>query len=466
MIFFALLAFFALTSCNRNRDERTNVSFTPDTVSNLKNPYMGWTLYSERKFRHTDGKDYWKVQDKAAQQYAGTFYLRWTWDELEPEEGVYAWENDSVFINLVQGALDRGLRLAFRAFTHSGTPKYVMDKVETYDHRGKAVAYADDPVFLEKYEKFIMAFGKRYNDPALVDYVDCSGLGLWGEEHNIKYKNPANKHYVHDRVSKAYAKAFDKVINVVNYGVRDEEQIKVAFDELGFSPRRDGFASKWFPEGDRLDFVKYFPERVIIAEACYWGNNSIEYHKQDEGRIVWKSWREYYDEVVDLALKSHANYLDLRTIDETKRYVEDAPEAANLFLRRGGYRIYPTDISYKINKDMICIQHTWQNLGVGVLPNNNVNLRNKYKVMFALFDKKNNCVAQWTSHNIDVSKLVGKETISANDEFQLNIKSEETYKLGVGIINTLENDSKDIALAIDHPVKIIGEWIYIGKIRK
>lgn len=373
--FYVMTILLMATSCTgKIYGDKTLVTFTPDTVSNLKNPYMGWTLYSERRFRHTNGKEYWEKQNEAAEKYAGTFYLRWTWDEMEKEEGIYAWDNDSVFINLVQGALNRNIRLAFRVFTHGGTPKYVMDKAETYNHMGNAVVYADDPVFLEKYTKFIEAFGKRFNNPAIVDYVDCSGLGLWGEEHNIRYKTPENKHRVHEIVSKAYAKAFDKVINVVNYGVRDEEQIKLAFDELKFSPRRDGFGSKWFPEKDRLDFVKYFPERIIIAEACYWGNGPIEYHKQNEGRIVWTSWREYYDEVVNLALKSHANYLDMRTTVETERYMNEATEAANLFLKRGGYRIYPEEISYSTNDSTIYINHTWKNIGVGVLPNNNVNL--------------------------------------------------------------------------------------------
>ena len=463
--FYVMTILLMATSCTgKIYGDKTLVTFTPDTVSNLKNPYMGWTLYSERRFRHTNGKEYWEKQNEAAEKYAGTFYLRWTWDEMEKEEGIYAWDNDSVFINLVQGALNRNIRLAFRVFTHGGTPKYVMDKAETYNHMGNAVVYADDPVFLEKYTKFIEAFGKRFNNPAIVDYVDCSGLGLWGEEHNIRYKTPENKHRVHEIVSKAYAKAFDKVINVVNYGVRDEEQIKLAFDELKFSPRRDGFGSKWFPEKDRLDFVKYFPERIIIAEACYLGNGPIEYHKQNEGRIVWTSWREYYDEVVNLALKSHANYLDMRTTVETERYMNEATEAANLFLKRGGYRIYPEEISYSTNDSTIYINHTWKNIGVGVLPNNNVNLRNKYKVSFALFDKNNNIVKKFISNNIEVSQLINGKTISATDKFEIGQKTEDGYKLGIGIINQLENDSKDIALSINNPVKITGEWVYIGTV--
>lgn len=78
-----------------NKEEQTT-NYIPDTTHNLKNPYMGWSLYSEGRKRHTDGKEYWIHQDRAAREYAGVFYLRWKWEDLEPEEGKYAWECDSV----------------------------------------------------------------------------------------------------------------------------------------------------------------------------------------------------------------------------------------------------------------------------------------------------------------------------------------------------------------------------------
>lgn len=458
---YVLLISLLSVSCSLTNNRENTITFTPDTISNLKNPYMGWTLYTEGRDWHKDGKESWKIQDEAAKKYAGVFYIRWKWDEIEPEEGKYAWDHDSIFINLVNGAKERGLRLAFRIFTHTGTPQYVLDKAETFEQWGKKTPYADDPVFLEKYENFIKAFGKKFNDPALVDYVDCNGLGWWGEEHNIKFKNGSNKHYVHDRICKAYAKAFDKVINVVNYGVRDEQQIKVAFDELEFSPRRDGLASKWFTEKDAQDFVSYFPERVIITEACYWGNKSIEYHKAEEGRLIWKSWAEYYNEVVDLSLKLHANYLDMRTVYETQRYTKEAPDAALRFLKKGGYRIYPKEIKYSINGNSIKISHSWQNIGVGIMPNNNKNINYKYKVAFAIFNNKNEIVQKWYSDNIEISKLINNEVITATDELKTDNMPYGEYKLGIGIINTIPNDSKDITLAINNPVKIVNEWIYV-----
>lgn len=466
--FFQVLAFLIMTTaCGGNAmcRKKQTINFEADTLRNFKNPYMGWTLYSESRKRHIDGTDYWQQQDEAASKYASVFYLRWKWEEVEPEEGKYAWENDSVFINLIQGALDRNLRLAFRIFTHTGTPKYVLDGAETYEHWGKQTPFADDEFFLEKYTKFIEAFGKKFNNPAIVDYVDCYGMGWWGEGHNIKYKDQTKKDYSHDKLVKTYAKVFDKVINVINFGVRNAHQDSVVYDELSFSPRRDGYASKWFPKKDQEALVNHFPNKPIIAEACYWGKNDISYHIENEdGKKYWDTWQEYYADVVDLALATHANYLDMRTVDETKRYMDNAQQEAQKFLTHGGYRIYPSSISYSTCKESIFIEHTWENKGVGVLPNNNRNLKNKYKVSFALFDSDQKIVEQWYSEAIDLSKVVGKMKTSASDEFTRKDLGKKKYQLGVAIVNTKENDSKDISLAVKNAAKITGEWILVGEL--
>ncbi len=460
-----LIAFCLLfNACHLKHQNQATVHYQPDLTTNLKNPYMGWTLYSESRSHHTNGKAYWNLQDKAAEEYAGVFYLRWKWNDLEPTEGAYAWECDTVFQNLIQGALDRNLRLAFRAFVHTGTPQYVLDGASTYENWGIQTPYADDEFFLEKYTKFIEAFGKKFNDPTVVDYVDSYGLGWWGEGHNIKYKNPAKKHESHDRIVKTYATAFDKVINVINFGVRDETQRHMVYDELKFTPRRDGYASKWFPVKDQVKLVKHFPQTPIVAEACYWGKHEMDYHIESEGKKVWDTWGEYYEEVVDLALETRANYLDMRTEHETKRYMEEAPAAAKKFLSYGGYRIYPDSISYSVSNGQIHLNHTWTNLGVGVLPNNCKSLNNKYKVAFALFDKENNQVQQWLSDQLEVSKVLKGRNITVQDIYSVSEVNKGKYKLGVGIINTRKNDSKDIALAIKDANKIQGEWVYVGDV--
>ncbi len=438
--------------------------YTLDTKSNLRNPYMGWALYSEGGQNTDRPGPYWAMQNETA-PYAGILYIRWRWSDLEPQEGQYAWDNNADFKGMIQGALDRGLRIAFRIYVNGrdnlrpATPQFVLDQAQTYTVApGHQTPYADDPVFLEKYTNFIAAFGAKFNDPTIVDYVDSYGLGFWGEEHNIKYIDTANKLASHNTIVRAYAQAFDKVINVVNYGARNAAEEAVAFDELGMSPRRDGYASQYFPPAQQEGIKSYFPGKIIIAEACYWKDSPISGYENGK----WATWPIYYKQVVKEALETHANYLDLRTYTEANRYITEAKDQVDLFIEKGGYRIYPTRISCQIEEGNMMIDHAWLNHANGVLPNNNVSLNYKYKVSFALFDESNNIVQKWLSNEVEVSELINQVTKEGHEEINISEIASGKYRLGVAIVNTKENDSKDIKLAIKNPVIITGEWVKVG----
>lgn len=442
-------------------------TFYPDTGSNLKNPYMGWTLYSEGTDNTDRPQVYWALQDEAAQKYAGVYYIRWRWSDMEPEEGKYAWEYNEDFKGLVQGALDRGLRLAFRVYVNGrdnlrpATPQYVLDGAETYTvSPGHQTPYPDDGFFLEKYTKFIEAFGREFNDPSRVDYVDSYGLGWWGEEHNIQWKDPARRHQAHDRIVKAYEKAFDKVINVINFGVRDDYEDNIVYNDLGFTPRRDGYASEYFPESQQEELAAHFPHTPVVAEACYWRNDPISSYENGK----WSTWSSYYHDVVDLAVNTHANYLDLRTPTETDRYLEDALDEVKRFISLGGYRIYPEHVKYRAEGGNLVVEHTWVNIANGVLPNNNVHMRYKYKVSLALFDEEDNIVSQILSDGVEVSELVGDRHIMAEDTIDIAELPSGSYRLGIAIVNTIKNDSEDIRLAVKDPDIITGEWVYVADV--
>ena len=173
-------------------------TFNPDTTSMIRNPYMGWTIYEDAAGPVANAKEYWQLQDTIARKYATTFYIRWRWSELEPEEGQYAWEYDSNFQELVKGALERGLRLAFRIYVASqdnwneSTPAFVFDAGAKYyieqGHPGDVRSpYPDDQIFQEKFENFIQAFAEKFDDPELVNYIDGYNLGWWGEGHHLKF---------------------------------------------------------------------------------------------------------------------------------------------------------------------------------------------------------------------------------------------------------------------------------------
>lgn len=442
-------------------------TYEAETEKNLKNPYMGWTLYSNGLLKEDNAGTYWALQEEAAERYAGLFHIRWKWSSFEAEEGNYAWETDDNFKALVQGAIDKGLRLSFRVTVNGrdsnspAVPQYVLDGSECYTELpNNQNPYADDSFFLEKYTKFIKAFGEKFNDPAIVDYVDCTGLGWWGEEHHVTYKNPSNRLSTMRTIMEAYTQAFDRVIVVSNFErAADEKQL--AFTDLNLSPRRDGYVSQHFGTTAQKEFVSHFPNKPLIAEACY-NAASGDISKQENGK--WATWKIYYTELVDLALETHANYLDLRTVAESQIFLSDARDQVKRFVEKGGYRIYPEKVTGKIENGKITINHSWKNIGVGVLPNNNMALDYKYKVAFALFNDQKEIVKSWTSDQVEVSKLVGDNAISATDEFDLGDISQGKYSLAVGIINQRENDSKDITLAVKFPKLLQGEWVFASEL--
>lgn len=450
--------------------------YNPDTEKAFKNPYMGWTLYTSNGLLYKDNPTtYWALQDEAAQRYAGVLYIRYTWDKYEPAEGVYAWDVDEDFKGLIQGALDRGLRLALRIIANSkdsgkqpAVPQYVLDGSETYTYHAandganqQASPYPDDPFFLEKYTKFIKALGEKFNDPRIVDYVDCTGLGWWGEEHNIKWLDEnANHLKTMKTIMKAYKEAFDKCIVVTNFQRKHANEETLAFEELNLCARRDGYASQHFPVAQQQRFAKLFPTHMLVAESCYSDASTGGITAQEGGK--WPTWRAYYTQVVDEALQTHANYLDLRTPAETKIYLNEARDQVKRFVSKGGYRIYPEKLDGSIKDGKLTVNHTWKNLGVGLLPNNHLGY--KYKIAFALFNDKDELVSKWYSDKVEVSKLVGEDPISATDKFELGEIAAGKYQQAVGIVNKNENDSKDITLAIKYPKVIEGEWVYVSDI--
>lgn len=70
-------------------------------------------------------------------------------------------------------------------------------------------------------------------------------------------------------------------------------------------------------------------------------------------------------------------------------------------------------------------------------------------------------VKQWISDRIEVSELVDSKEIKALDTFDISELPQGKYKLGIAIINTRENDSKDIKLAIKRPKLIKDEWVLL-----
>ena len=121
-------------------------------------------------------------------------YLGLTWRELEPEEGVYAWEAIQQTCHL-DALRQQGVHLVLRilcdepgAEAHLDIPDWLYEKTGNgswYDlsyGKGYSPDYAD-PAFFAAHAALLRAVGEWFGADGFVSYVELGSLGHWGEWH-------------------------------------------------------------------------------------------------------------------------------------------------------------------------------------------------------------------------------------------------------------------------------------------
>ncbi|MBX3235777.1 MAG: DUF4832 domain-containing protein [Nitrospiraceae bacterium] len=108
-------------------------------------------------------------------------YFRWSWAELEPEEGRY---NFALVDRVISEAKAKGESLAIRIVSEykTGTPQWLLDKgVASVKESDGTFPDYNNPTFLEYHRRLLRAFGERYGQTAVLDHVDIGSVGCWGE---------------------------------------------------------------------------------------------------------------------------------------------------------------------------------------------------------------------------------------------------------------------------------------------
>ena len=200
-LFFAVSAVLGLSSCSKdsgtddsgggiNLDALTQISVSPDrTRILLENPLSGWVTYSGIGDGLAD--NYWDLYDDfdcadapdgsgkvSVWDYSNVLYIKADWAAMNPEDGVYIWEEQYQDYSdyarrlkkLMDGAKERGLKIAFTINTNSeddhtnSTPDFVREEDPSSCYpttTGSATVYSgfpDNPTFQKYYEKFVKAF--------------------------------------------------------------------------------------------------------------------------------------------------------------------------------------------------------------------------------------------------------------------------------------------------------------------
>lgn len=463
---------FAVGPCGGAAETKTT-RFEIDDTSVLRNPACGWALYAA-DLNLPDATAYWKEVDAFVPK-ASIVYIRLPWSLYETEEGKYAWEQPGNLKTLIEGAKQRGLKLAFRVVLNSkdckqsAAPDYVRKAGAIgYDEKGEGGVPlwspdARDPVFRAKFGKFLDAFAAAFDDPATVDFIDAVGLGYWGEMHHLGFPKE-NRPEVYEWICSTYAARFRKVLlgtqvvsDLGNSGPLDRS---IAIEKYGYVARLDSLGSHWMWHEKLPATIGNAP---FFGESCYFSLESWDMWKDPKEKF--ENPRQVLEATMKDAFRYHANTLDLRRPNDCRTWFKLAPDLVQKFISEGGYRLAPVEISYpeKTDGKAVAIRHGWQNLGIGFLPNANPRWNGKYRIAFALIRPgEKQPAGVFVDPSVDPGDWKGKSRHECSTAASFS-SPPGNYRLAVAIVDTTKGNQPAIHLATRSPQSLPG-WTEVGSL--
>lgn len=226
----------------------TTVVTPPLSTNVLINPGKGWVAYGKSPPQSPD-----------LLSLAGAGYARYSWGDVEPEEGKYRW---AVIDDAIAAWSKTGRQFAFGvmcASTHSAadrpfvTPEWVFkagarrieidltpNEPTTGTPGHKIAPVFDDPIFLQKLRKFIAALGARYDGNPAIAFLDARSYGNWGEGHMCAFKVPDISPEKFEEHLAMHRAAFKRTAVVIPWGSRKFDPTYDAAITQGMGIRRDG----------------------------------------------------------------------------------------------------------------------------------------------------------------------------------------------------------------------------------
>jgi len=321
--------------------------------------------------------------DEWFMQVADIAYYRLHWADVNPEEGVYTFDEyfGPRFDFWVQ---QHGKRVAFGVMSQSMhgrtkyvTPKWVFDRgVPSVTHRGLYTEEQINPVFwdegyLDLQCELIAELGAYLDGREGFEFIDVRCIGEWGEMHLARW-TPEQFHatgfthtkYVmaYRRVIDAFAKAFPRSRVFLNVGGRRNHTINDYAALRGLHFRQDGLK----PGGASYNcgewLYKPYARRGVIC--------NFECHSSYDGGLK-KGWAP--EKIMESGLAAPISYLNMNWFGGAS--VRRAPEEGRRLLtdagRRLGYRFVMTKLRHLpafhvdgVHAARIPLLSTWRNDGI------------------------------------------------------------------------------------------------------
>lgn len=404
----------------------------------LDNPLKGWCPY-------TDAGD---IQ----LPYSMVFFPV-AWNELEPREGQYAFENWEKKAWTSDKA--RVKHVAFRVYADmparpTGMPQWLLDKgvrLTSYtDHGGGQSPDYDNPKMVAAMEKLIAALGRRYDDNSRVAFIQLGLLGFWGEWHtyprNELFASPATQ----KRVIDAYHKAFPHKCLMARYPADYAgKQTWLGFHDDMLPEDTDG------PEG-----WKFLPKLRSSGRTENWKRSVFGGEMVFNGNQRWLG--ADFAHMLEMVEEAHFSwvgpYCPALESSPTPAFTERAAQ----LVRRMGYQFSLTEIRHDgevAAGDDLKISIQGENQGVAPF-------YYPWAIELALLDRRGKAVARMpTKWNIR-KWLPGRFSESAVLKPAPRVASSGEYRIALGIVDPW---TERPAIRLANDLDQLEGWTVLSKIR-
>lgn len=337
----------------------------------LVNPGMGITTFQRFNGQELNSLYKWSERGPEAELHdapakpdfpeTSIAYLRWYWTALEPERGHYRW--DIIDRALVQAQRHRQ-RLAIRLMPYSDSdplPEWFRNsgarRANKPTDKNGAIWQPDfsDPLYLKFWGDLVAEAGRRYDGNPVMDSVDISSVGYWGEGWSdympaFQYQKP---------LIDIWLKAFTHTRLLMNF---DEPEALAYGTQHGAGWRLDCLGDMKSPWGAMLD---QYPEEVASTQiGDVWKSAPVSL----EVCGTASEWaRDGYDVnyILDQALRWHVTSVNLKSSPIPPQWKPQFEQ----FEKRMGYRLIlrRMEFSRQVTPGAMMPVHMWW-FNAGVAP--------------------------------------------------------------------------------------------------
>ena len=345
-----------------------------DATRVLVNPHKGWYHH----FPDNNPNKYIIAKDADLLEFPGMdhVYIRLAWSYLEPKEGQFDW---AVIDRIIEKWTAHGLGISFRISCKEtstdrveqqfATPRWVMETGAKggYYRRGEAVGpdgpwepVFDDPIFLEKLERFLAAFAARYDDKPWARYVDVGSIGDWGEGHTSSGSGKTLSLAVRKLHVDLHLKYFKRTPIVISddyvYSLKEPAEREILHRHIlanGITYRDDSIMVNGYFSRSSDQFTvrspEYFADAYRVTPTVF----ELEHYGKVKQLGNWdvrpdspaakfgrgKSGPDFFRGALELL---HATYIGYH--GDAREWLTDNPALTRELLNRCGYWLFPVAV--------------------------------------------------------------------------------------------------------------------------